>query len=273
MHQPRLSDLTRQLAVVFGAIFQIYASYGVGSSVGAIAQEYRSLIIPATYAFAIWGPIFILCLVYAIYQALPAQRANPIFRVIGWWTAGAFIANGAWSHAYTGRQFILAQAILFAGFVFAGGAYLRFTREVPAANATNLDNWLTGPALGLLFGWITAANVVGLAGTLISQGFAATGPGAEIGGAALLLAGGAVASYVILASRPGPYGAWVAYGAAVLWALLAVIVEQRTASSVTTMAAAATAGLVFLTVIGPWRGRSWPFSRPATEPRFSQGEG
>ena len=273
MDQPRLSNLTRQFAVVFGAIFQIYASYGVGSSVGAIAQEYRSLIIPATYAFAIWGPIFVLCLVYAIYQALPAQRANPIFRAIGWWTAGAFIANGAWSYTYTSRQFLLAQVILFAGFVFAGGAYLNFSRERAAANAANLDNRLTGPALGLLFGWITAANIIGLAGTLISQGFAATGQGAEIGGGALLLAGGATASFVILASRQGAYGAWVAYSAAVLWALLAVIVEQRTASRVTTMAAAVTAGLVLLSLLSPRRGQSWPFSRPATEPGFSRGEG
>lgn len=272
MNQPRLSDVVRQFAIVFGAIFQIYASYGVGSSVGSIAQEFRSLIIPATYAFAIWGPIFILSLVYAIYQALPGQRENPVFRAIGWWTAGAFFANGAWSYAYTNRQFILAQVILLAGFVFAGGAYLRFTSEVPATRASILDNRLIGPALGLLFGWITAANVVGLAGTLIALGFAATGRGAEIGGAALLLMGGGVALFIILASRRGPYGAWVAYAAAVIWALLAVIAEQRSDSLVTTMTAGATAGLILLSVLGPWGERPQPLDR-SPGPGFSRGEG
>ena len=270
--QPRLSDVARQIAIVFGAIFQIYASYGVGNSVGTIAQEFRSLIIPATYAFAIWGPIFILCLVYAIYQALPSQRENSIFRAIGWWTVGAFITNGVWSYTYTNRQFILAQIILLAGFVFAGGAYLRFAREVPAARANNLDNRLIGPMLGLLFGWITGANVVGLAGTLIAQGFAATGPSAEIGGAALLLVGGLVAFFVILASRQSSHGAWVTYGASVLWALVAVIVEQRSASMVTTAAAGATAGLVILAVLGPWGGRS-PLLGRSPSPEFIQGEG
>src|SRR5215212_4248983 len=133
---PRLSDIARQLANLFAAIFQIYASYAVGSSIGVIAQENRTLILPATYAFAIWGPIFILCGAYALYQALPAQRENSVFRAIGWWTIGAFLSNGAWSYAYTNRQFILAQAIIFAGSVFSGVAYLRFARAVPAARAT-----------------------------------------------------------------------------------------------------------------------------------------
>jgi hypothetical protein len=248
-----LSDVTRQFTNVFAAIFQIYASYTVGSAVGSIAQENRSLILPATYAFAIWGPIFILCGFYALHQALPAQRENPVYRAIGWWTAGAFLMNGAWSYTYTNRQFILAQAIIFAGFVFTGVSYLRLARVVPAARATPIDNWLIGPTLGLLFGWITAANVVGFAGTLVTQGFVATGQGAEIRDAALLLLGGAVAVFVMLSSRKGPYGAWVSYSAAVLWALVAVIVEQRSTSTITTAVAAVSAVLVLLTAFGLWR--------------------
>ena len=252
MEGSRLSDVARQFANVFAAIFQIYASYTVGSAVGSIAQEYRSLILPATYAFAIWGPIFILCGFYALHQALPAQRENPVYHAIGWWTVAAFLMNGAWSYAYTSRQFVLAQVIIFAGLVFAGGSYLRYVSVVPAARATQIDNWLIGPTLGLLSGWITAASVVGLAGTLIAQGFVATGQGAEIRDAALLLLGGAVAFFVILASRKGPYGAWVSYSAAVLWALLAIIVEQRSTSTITSAAAVVSAILVLLATFGLW---------------------
>jgi hypothetical protein len=252
LEKSRLSDVARQFANVFAAIFQVYASYTVGSAVGSIAQENRSPILPATYAFAIWGAIFILCGFYALHQALPAQRENPVYRAIGWWTIGAFLMNGAWSYAYTSRQFILAQAIIFAGFVFAGGSYLRFARLVPAARATPIDNRLIGPTLGLLSGWITVANVVGFAGTLIAQGFAETDQGVEIRDAALLLLGGAMAFFVILASRKGPYGAWVSYSAAVLWALVAVIVEQRSTSTITTAVAVVGAVLVLLAAFGLW---------------------
>jgi hypothetical protein len=254
-----LSDVVRQFANVLAAIFQIYASYTVGSSVGAIAQEYRSSILPATYAFAIWGPIFILCGIYAVYQALPAQREKPILRAIGWWTAGAFLANGAWSYAYTSHQFLLAQAIIVAGLVLAGGAYLHVVRGVPTARVTHIDNWLVGSTLGLLFGWLTAASAVGLVGTLIARGFAATGQGAEIRDAALLLLSGAVAFLVILASRQGPYGAWVSFGVAVLWALVAIIVEQRSTSIMTPAVAVVIAVIV---LFAAFRARRTPIRPP-----------
>jgi hypothetical protein len=253
MNQPRLDDIARQFTVIFAAIFQVYASYIVGDSVGAIAQENRSLIFPATYAFAIWGPIFVLCGVYALHQALPAQRENPIYRAIGWWTVGAFLANGVWSYAYVNRQFVVAQLIIFAGFVFAGGAFFRYAREATGARLTNVDTWVVGPALGLLFGWITAANIVGLASTLVALGFAGAGEGAAVGGASLLLLGGAVACFVILTTKTGPEGAWVPFGAAVLWALAAVVLEQRAASTLTAGAAVFCALLVLAAMVGPWR--------------------
>jgi hypothetical protein len=259
-----MNGVARQFANVFAATFQIYASYTVGSSVGVIAQEYRSTILPATYAFAIWGPIFILCSVYALYQALPAQRENPVFRAIGWWTVGAFLANGAWSYAFTNRQFILAQAIIVAAFVCAGSAYFRFGRVVPAARATNIDNWLIGPALGLLFGWLTAATVVGLAATLIASGLPARGQGAEIRDATLLLLGSGVAGFVIFASRRGPYGAWVSFAAAVLWALVAVVIEQRLISPITTITAAVTAIIVAVVAIGRRGSPARPAGRSAS---------
>jgi hypothetical protein len=256
MHQPRWSDLARQFANIFAAIFQVYASYTVGETVGRIAQEQRSAILPATYAFAIWGPIFILCGTYAIVQALPAQRENPVFRTVGWWSAGAFLANGAWTYAYTNQQFILAQAILSIAFLLAGGAFLRHTGAAATGGGTAIEARVTAVALGLLFGWITAANVVGLAGTLVALGFAATGPEAEIVGAALLLVGGGVAFFVIRAARPRSSDAWISYGAAVLWALVAVIVEQRSVSIATSAAAAFCSLLVLVAMFGPWESSS-----------------
>ena len=85
-------DVARQAATVVGALFQVLA--GAIVPIGAIAGETPSLVIPAYYAFAIWGPIFLFCLAYATYQALPANRHDPLLRRVGWFFAGAFFLNG-----------------------------------------------------------------------------------------------------------------------------------------------------------------------------------
>jgi hypothetical protein len=251
-NQAQIGDIGRQFLNVFGAIFQIYASSVAGSAVGVVAAEIRSPIAPASYTFVIWNPIFLLCALYAISQALPARRADPVYRTIGWWTAGAFLANGAWTYVFTNRLHSLAQIIIFASFVCAGFAYFGFARSLAGAEPAAVDNWIVGPALGLLFGWITAATIVGLASTLVAQGFARDGQGAEVVGAGLLLIGGVAAFLTILASKTGPSSEWIAYAAAALWAFIAVVVAQRTSSLLTTGAAVACALLVVLALFGPW---------------------
>ncbi len=246
MEAPRLSDVARQFATVFAAIFQIYASYVSGREVGAIAQETRSLVLPATYAFSIWGPIFLLCLVYALYQAVPRRRTDRAFRAYGWWAAAAFLANGVWIYAFTNRQFVLAEVIIVTGWLCAVTAFLICARVTPPAAASNIDQWIIGPAFGLLAGWLTAASFVGLAGTLVAMGLSADGPGAERGAAALLLAAAGVAVGLILRARAAFSAIWVAYGAAVLWALLAIVVEQRNASML--VAGAAIVGMALVVV-------------------------
>lgn len=244
MDAPRLSDVARQFAIVFAAIFQIYASYAQGSQNGAIAQEIRSLVLPATYAFAIWGPIFLLCLVYAIYQGLPQHRTDAVYRASGWWIAAAFLADGVWIYAFTSRQFVLAQMIIVVGWLCATMAFLIYARGMMSGRATNVDQWIIGPAFGLLAGWLTAASFVGLAGTLVAMGLPPDGAAAERGAAALLLAAAGVAVGLILRAKPGFSPAWVAYGAAILWALLAIVVEQRSSSML--VAGAAIVGMVLV---------------------------
>jgi hypothetical protein len=252
MADTKSTDLLRQFAVVLTAISQVYFSYTIGRQVGSIAQDNRSLILPASYAFSIWGAIFLLCLLYAVYQALPANRESPIFRAIGWWSAGAFLCNTVWNQIFISRQFVLSQVVIFGGLLCAGMAFFRFVQTAAPGRLTSFENWVVGPALGLLFGWLTAANVVGLASVLVANGFAPTGDGAATGGAALLLFGSAIGFFVVIFSRTGPSSACVAYGATVIWALVAVFLEQSGASTLVGLTAVLGMVLIVAALIGPW---------------------
>lgn len=245
-------DIVRQVANVVGALFQFLAGSGgvllLGLDVGQVSRENSTLVVPADYAFTIWGLIFLLCLVYAVYQALPVNRHSPLLRYIGPFTAGAFTFNGLWEILFPARQFLLAQVVIVCIFTCMAFAYLRLVRYTRRSQRglDRAERWLVALPLGLLFGWITAATLVSFATTFVALGLLGGGIGEAIFGVALLLTGGLLASAVIVDGEAGPAQGYLAYAAAVLWALVAVIVNQYDASILTTGAAAFSTLLVAL---------------------------
>ena len=240
-------DLARQAANVFGTLFQIGAPILTGEAVGRVSAENGTLVVPANYAFVIWSPIFLLCLAYAAYQALPTNRESPLLRRVGWFSAGAFFSNGLWEILFPARQFLLAQGVIVVIFVCAAVAYLRLARSERGVLSA-AERWLVVLPLGLLFGWITAATLVSFATTFVALGLLEGGIGEAILGAALLLTGGLVASAVLVVGEAAPPQGYLAYAAAVLWALVAVVVNQYDASILTTGAALVAAVPVALVV-------------------------
>jgi hypothetical protein len=262
------SDATRQTANVLGAIFQIAVPFVTGPTIGRVSGENPTLVVPADYAFAIWTPIFGLALIYAVYQALPANRENPFLRRIGWFSALAYFSNGIWELLFPARGFVLSQ-IVFVG-ISAGAVVAFLLAQRWADPGRRADRWLVAPAFGLLAGWVTAAFFVGFATVLVATGVQNGGTGEAVLGALLLIAGGAGACAVILAGRDGPSQGYLAYGAAVLWALLGVIVNQYQDSLITSSTAGVCALLVAVVLLVARRRSSatWGTGRSA-KPRVA----
>ncbi|MDQ3284157.1 MAG: hypothetical protein M3P92_00260, partial [Actinomycetota bacterium] len=89
----------------------------------------------------------------------------------------------------------------------------------------------------------------------VALGLLDGGVGEAIIGAVLLLTGGLIASAVLLAGETAPPQGYLAYAAAVLWALVAVVVNQYDASVPTTVAALVAAVPVALAVADNLLGR------------------
>lgn len=247
-------DSRRRAANVAGAVFQVgttaFLAVGIQEEIDAVRTP---LIEPAVYAFFIWGVIFSLSLVYAVYQALPAQRENPLLRRVGWPTATTFFCIGLWPVFVTFGLTLFALAMLSVAFVCLLISYLRIARLEPSALSA-ADRWLVAPTVGVFLGWMTAANAVSLDSEAVRFGLVqGGGTGEAVLGAFILLLGGLAAAVVLSLGGKGPRQGYGSYAATVLWALVAIVVNQYETSLLTTAAAICAAVIVTLALLGALR--------------------
>ena len=89
-------------ANLLAAAFMVIASSwpqmtGQGRSAKEFSDLNDSLLVPYGAAFSIWGPIFLLSLIYAFITTWRINRTRAIFTRTRSWTAVGFIFTGLWS--------------------------------------------------------------------------------------------------------------------------------------------------------------------------------
>jgi hypothetical protein len=252
------ADVVRQVLTVIGAVGQVVAgSFGFlfGLNVGQISDEYGTLITPAGYAFAIWGPIFLLLLAYAVYQALPAQRTSPLLRRVGLPIALACLGDTVWEILFPIRQFVPAQIVIVGILASLLVAVWRLAAYRRADPLTRAERWLVALPLGLFCGWLTAATLAGLAITLRTLGALPGGRGELLAVVPILLLCGGIASGVLLLIRGLPLVAAIPYAGAVVWAIGAIAAAQRGGSTPIVALALVLIVVLLIALIGGALGR------------------
>lgn len=159
-------------------------------------------------------------MIYAVYQVLPAQRENKLFRNIGWWTAAAFFLSSLWMFItqMVGDVWFLL-VIIVAMFLSALMAFFGFLyQDVPQSR---FNRSIMSPLLGLLSGWLSIAVFLSIASvikasSLHTLGFSANGFAIVIICAAVL-----VALFVVVQSRGSVW-----YAGAVLWGITGILVAN-----------------------------------------------
>jgi hypothetical protein len=203
---------------------------------------------PAEYAFAIWFPIFVLGSVFGVWQALPANRESEVARRIGWPMAGAFASMAGWSIVVSLRLEWLSQILLLAGWALLVVAYLRIVAANWMRPLSTRERWVVALPVAPFLGWVTAANAVSLHSQLVRYGgLPAVGNVSLAVGGALLVVALAAGLWLLRAGRTAPVQLWGAFGLTLIWALAAIVVEQRTAAPV--IAGIAGAGIVAVAAV------------------------
>lgn len=208
----------------------------------------QTLITPAGWAFSIWGALYTGSILFAIYQALPAQRDSALLAHLRWPAAGAFLGNALWA-AYTqifGLSVISVVIIMFTLVCLL--AIFRNLYRWPHGFILG-ERWLVVLPLSALAAWLTAATIVNIAATLRFHGVEAGGS-ASIIAAAIVIVGGVIAGAALIRSSGNP-----PYALVFLWALAAIFAAGGQASELVAMATVVAAALVIgATIFGLRRG-------------------
>jgi benzodiazapine receptor len=218
------TDTARSVLVAVLAVVQtVVAGFGgagklTGESVGVVARAYPTPLLAANWTFAIWAPIYLGFLVYAVYQALPGQRQRRVHRETGWWLAASAVFNAGWILSFGSRLIPLAELAILALLVSLAVVFGRLSRT-PASGIVERVA-LRGP-ISLYTGWVSLATVLGTAATGVWAGLPGDGALAVVAAVVVLLAAAAITTWVVVSGT-----SVVGYAVAVIWGLTGIALND-----------------------------------------------
>lgn len=190
-----------------------------GPTNGEISDRYPTLIVAAGYAFAIWGPIFLLDVVFGIAQVrvrAPDARLRRI-RVL---SAVGFALTSAWMIVFTLQLFWLALAIIWASLAcLLAAAWL--ASDTAGHRRGPWWQWLP---LSLHAGWVSLAVFLNVAQVVVA--FKLLSVEQMLPWTLVLFAlAGALVLTMVVKLRGNPW-----YALAAVWGLVGVYVKQQGAA-------------------------------------------
>lgn len=189
-----------------------------GQTTGEISDRFPVYITPAGYVFSIWGLIYLGLISFVVYQALPAQRANPRLRRVGYLFALSCAANIGWLLLWHYNFITLSLAAMIILLITLIAIYERL--EIGRSSVSGAERWLVRAPFSIYLGWISVATIVNATVTLYNLGWGGGGVSEEAWTAILLAAAVLIAATVL--RRRGD----IAYGLVIVWAAAGIAVKH-----------------------------------------------
>jgi len=219
-----------------------------GQDQATISDSFEVFFVPAGYVFSIWGLIYLVLIVYTVYQALPAQRDNALLDRVGWLYIGTGIANCAWLFVWHYLLFALSLIVMLAFLVLLIAIYV--TLGTGRTRAGTAQRWLVRVPFSIYLGWITVATVANATALFNYWGWGnGLDPASAAWAAVMLVVAAAIA--VLMSLRHGD----IAYVAVIVWAFAGIAVKHSENALVATTAWVMAAIAALSLIVGVPRAR------------------
>ncbi len=217
------------------------------TTIGEISSKYDNLFTPASYAFAIWGIIFLSLLAYGIFQirrAFFSDKPSAFITQTGYWFFTANILNSVWVIAfvydYTGLSVMIMIGILFS--------------LIKIILNTNMERWDASKStiafiwwpICLYSGWISVATIANVSTYLTKIGWNGS-PFSELSWTLIMIVIATVLNLIMVWKRN-----MREFAAVGVWALFAIFIRHK--ENLETIAYTALAGSIIIFSYIAWHG-------------------
>ena len=218
-------------ALAMPAVSWFSQSGAFGPDNGTISDRYPTLLVAAGYAFSVWGLIFLLDVVFGVWQLRPRQRDSAILDRIRPAATAGFVLTAAWMPIFAQQVFWLALLVIWAALACLLYCAIALSAHEPPRPGERAWAWFP---LSLHAGWLTLAAFLNTAQVIVAYEWLPTG---DMLSWSLWLF--AAATALLLAANGRMRGNW-AYAAVAVWGLVAVYQKQ----SASTLPGASTAAWI-----------------------------
>ena len=193
-----------------------------GKNTAELSDNIPNLFVPAGITFAIWGIIYVLTILFAIYLAKDLfkneKTTTPFLEKISYFFILISIANIIWIFLWHYEQVLLsllAMLILFASLLLM---YLRL--NIGKEKVSLKERIFIHVPISVYIGWITVATIANVTAVLVTIGWNGFGISEEIW-TMLVIIVAAIITILMLIKRKD-----YAYSAVIIWALIGIYLKR-----------------------------------------------
>lgn len=147
-----------------------------GVTPGEASARYPNLFVPAPYVFSIWGGIYLLVLLYVLYQfGLFRKKEEPVNKTLLRQTGILFLVtcllNIAWLFAWHYGQIALSLGVIVLFLL----TLILMRLRIAAQPLTTREKLFVRLPFSVYFGWLTIATIANATALFVAYGFRGLG--------------------------------------------------------------------------------------------------
>lgn len=245
-----------QILNITGLLLTIFMNYLAnalplaGKTTGEVSGLYENLFAPAGFTFSIWGVIYLLLIVFVVYQSkglfqpVNSTRAPSFYHRVGYWFFISCLANSAWIFAWHHEVIWLSMVLMIVILISLLKIYTRL--GVGHRIVKHKERYLIHLPFSIYLGWISVATIANAAVLLVSIRWDGFGIHPEIWTSIMILVAAAITTTILITRKD------LFFSLVILWAFFGIFVKRLTTDpqqSLAIMLSLATGGFIIVAVI------------------------